>query len=92
MAEKKVKFAFFIWGIITIFLFGIYWWFTKTFGNINILQILWHIENAHTLKHFDSDIIRHFLQFIGLSFLACILWFFVLYKRQTIQYIYIYNF
>lgn len=89
MTEKKVKFLFFIFGIISIFLFGMDWWFTKTFGNINILQILWHIENAHTLTGFDEDVIRHFMQFTGLCFLVSLLWFFILYKRYRI-YIYIF--
>lgn len=83
-----VKFIFFIFGLITIFLLGIYWWFLKSFGNINILQILWHIEHVDTLTAFDEDVVRHFLQWIIICILGCIVWFMLLYKRSVI-YIYI---
>lgn len=84
MSGKKVKFTFFILGIISIFLCGISWWFTKTFGEIHILQILWHAENAHALTGFDDDIIRHFIQFICLCCIISAVWFFILYKRHYI--------
>lgn len=85
--KNKIKFIFFVFGVLTIFFTGVYWWFVKSFGNINILQILWHIENASTLKEFDDSLIRHFIQWIGICLLGCIAWFFLLYKRSVI-YIY----
>lgn len=87
--KDKVKFIFFLFGIITIFFAGIYWWFVKTFGSISILQILWHVENANALTKFDDSVIRHFIQWIGLSLCGCIVWFMLLYKRSA-TYIYIY--
>lgn len=88
MFEKRMKLLFFLLGILSIFLCGLSWWLTKTFGEVHIFQILWHIENAHTLTGFDEDVVRHFLQFTALDFFVCVIWFFVLYRRQNI-YIYI---
>ena len=80
MAKNTLKSTFFILGILCIFLFGLRTWIVRTFGDIHILQILWHIEKAHTLTGFDPHITLHFFLWFGLCCLLSLVWFYCFYK------------
>lgn len=84
MIKNKAKTAFFILGILCIFLFGLRSWILQTFGEIHVLQILWHIEKAHALTGFDPHITLHFFLWMGLCCLISLLWFYLFYKRRVL--------
>lgn len=82
MAKNKLKAAVFLLGILCIFLLGIREWIVLTFGEIHILQILWHIEKAHSLTGFDPHIAWHFLLAMGCCAAVSAGWFWLFYKRR----------
>lgn len=87
MIKNKIKLVHFIFGLFVIGFLGISWLGFKVFDKTYFFEIVWLMENAHSLKEYDEDIIRHSIQCAGLSFLASVLWYTLLYKRN--QYIYI---
>lgn len=82
MAKNILKTASFLLGIVCIFLFGIREWIAQTFGEIPLVQILWHIEKAQTLTGFDFNIVWHFLSWMGLCCVLGVLFSYVFYKRR----------
>ena len=83
MLKNKAKSIFFVLGLLCLILFCIRQWIVVTFGEIHILQILWHIEKAHALTGFDPHITLHFFLWMGLCCLLILLWFYLFYKRRV---------
>lgn len=82
MANTGLKKLFFLLGILCIFLFGVREWIVETFGEIPVVQIIWHIKKARTLTGFDPQIVWHFLLWMGLCTVLGVLWQYLFYKRH----------
>ena len=82
MLKNKTKSIVFILGLLCLILFCIRMWVVLTFGEIHILQILWHIEKAHAMTGFDQNITLHFLLTMGICLVLCGLWYWLFYKRS----------
>ncbi len=85
MLKTKAKNFFFVLGMLCLLLFCIRMWVVLTFGEIHILQILWHIEKAHTLTGFDQNITLHFCLAMGICLALCWLWYRLFYKRKFLK-------
>lgn len=82
MANNRLKMMFFLLGLLCIFLFGVREWIVQTFGEIPIIQTIWHIKKAETLTGFDPQIAWHFLLWTGLCAVFGGFWYYLFYKRH----------